>query len=131
MFRILAVLMIAIPIIEIWGLLKVGQILGVWETVGLVLLTGIVGAYLAKREGAQTYKLVRMQLNQGQLPGQALLDGICILVGGTLLLTPGFFTDAIGFLLLIPYTRGIVKAWLMRYFKKMIENGSAIIIHRR
>lgn len=122
--------MIGIPIVELWGLLTVGGWIGAWNTIGLVVLTGLVGAWLAKREGLQTLQLVRLQLDRGEMPGQALVDGMCILVGGATLLTPGFFTDAFGFFLLIPYTRGIFKAWMYRFFDRWIKQGGFIIIRK-
>lgn len=130
MFRILVLLMIAIPVLELWGLISVGKWIGAWYTIALVILTGVVGAWLAKKEGLQTIKLVRLQLSKGEVPGQAVMDGICILVGGATLLTPGFFTDAVGFFLLIPYTRNIVKAWMRRWFEKWIQAGRFIIIRK-
>jgi UPF0716 protein FxsA len=128
MFRVLILLLIVIPAAELWGLISVGKWIGAWYTIGLVILTGIVGAWLAKKEGLQTLRLVRLQLAKGEIPGQAVMDGICILVGGTLLLTPGFITDAIGFFLLIPYSRNIVKAWMKRWFEKWIQRGNITII---
>lgn len=130
MFKILAFLMIVVPVLELWGLITVGQWIGAWYTIGLVILTGVVGAWLAKKEGLQTLRLVRLQLSNREIPGQALMDGICILIGGAVLLTPGFFTDAIGFFLLIPYTRNIVKAWMKKWFEKWIQSGSFIIIKK-
>lgn len=130
MFRILVLLMIAIPVLELWGLISVGKWIGAWYTIALVILTGVVGAWLAKKEGLQTIKLVRLQLSKGEVPGQAVMDGICILVGGATLLTPGFFTDAVGLFLLIPYTRNIVKAWMRRWFEKWIQAGRFIIIRK-
>ncbi|WP_025028372.1 FxsA family protein [Caldalkalibacillus mannanilyticus] len=130
MFRILVLMLIIVPVIELWGLISVGKWIGAWPTVGLVILTGIIGAWLAKREGLQTLQLVRLQLEKGEMPGQAVLDGICILVGGAVLLTPGFFTDIVGFFLLVPYTRNIVKAMLRKWFEKWIKHGHFTIIKR-
>ncbi|EGL82116.1 FxsA cytoplasmic membrane protein [Caldalkalibacillus thermarum TA2.A1] len=130
MFRILALLMIVVPVMELWVLITVGKWIGAWYTIGLVILTGVIGAWLAKREGLHTLQLIRLQLSQGQMPGSALIDGACILVGGAALLTPGFITDAVGFLLLVPYTRNIFKAWLRRLFERWIKNGKFIIIRR-
>ncbi|WP_202080757.1 FxsA family protein [Caldalkalibacillus salinus] len=130
MFKLLAFLMIVVPVVELWFLITVGKWIGAWYTIGLVISTGVLGAWLAKREGLQTLQLVRMQMTRGQVPGQALLDGVCILFGGAVLLTPGFFTDAVGFLLLIPYTRNVFKAWLKKLFDKWIQSGRFILIRR-
>lgn len=130
MFRILILLLIIVPVAELWVLLAVGKWIGAWYTVGLVILTGVLGAWLAKHEGLQTLQLIRLQLSRGEMPGVPLMDGACILFGGAALLTPGFITDTVGFFLLIPYTRNIVKAWLKRLFEKWIRNGKFIMIRR-
>lgn len=129
-FRLLILILITVPIVEIWGLLKVGEWVGAGPTVLAVIGTGVIGGYLAKQQGLQTLRLAQLQMQQRQLPGGALLDGICILGGGILLLTPGFFTDAIGFILLLPLTRGIVKLWLKRWLQKLIREGRIITIWR-
>lgn len=131
MFRILILVFIVIPILELWGLISMGKWIGAWPTITLVFLTGILGAWLAKKEGLEILQLVRIQLSRGEIPGSALLDGICVLFGGIMLLAPGFFTDTLGFLLLIPYTRNIVKAWLRRLLEKWIKSGKFIIIRNR
>lgn len=131
MFKWFVVLFLAIPFIEIWGLIAVGSRIGAWPTVAFVFLTGIIGAWLAKREGLQTLKLVQIQLSRGELPTQAVLDGVCILFGGAVLLTPGFFTDLLGFLLLIPYSRNWFKAWLKQTFDRWIQTGKFVVIHKK
>src|SRR5690554_5195262 len=100
--RYLFLAIVLVPAIEIAILLLAGQTIGIFPTFALILLTGIVGAYLAKQQGLATIRDVQDRFQRGTMPGDALLDGVCILVGGTLLLTPGFVTDLIGFLLLVP-----------------------------
>lgn len=129
-FRILVLILIVIPIIEIWGLLQVSEWVGAWPTVLAVIATGLIGGYLVKRQGLQTLRLAQLQMQQGRIPGEAILDGMCILAGGLMLLTPGFFTDTVGLILLIPLTRGIVKLWLKRWFDKWIRDGKIITIRR-
>lgn len=129
-FRLLVLTIIIVPIVEIWGILQVGHWVGAWPTVFLIVATGVIGGYLAKRQGLQTLRLVQLQIEQRQMPGEAILDGICILIGGLMLLAPGFFTDAIGFVLLLPWTRGIVKLWLKRWFNHLIRNGKFITLRR-
>lgn len=126
--RYLFLLIIVIPAADIGLLLVSGNIIGFWPTLAIILLTGVIGAYLAKREGLQTIRKVQEQLRSGQMPGDALLDGVCILVGGTLLLTPGFITDITGFLMLFPPTRKVVKFLLMKFIKKRIDRGKWRII---
>lgn len=120
----LALLFVVIPLVELAFLIQVGRWVGVWPTVGLVFLTGIVGALLARAEGLRTLWAFRGQLAGGELPGQPLLDGLCILVGGALLLTPGFVTDLAGFSLLLPPTRRLIQKGIKRRLRRGIEEGS-------
>ncbi|MFZ7946985.1 FxsA family protein [Neobacillus sp. 19] len=126
--RYLFILIIAIPAAEIGLLLFSGKTLGVWPTLLLIILTGVVGAYLAKREGLQTIQKARVQLQNGHIPGEALLDGICILVGGILLLLPGFITDIGGFFMLFPPTRRAIKFLMINSLRKKIQRGNIKII---
>ncbi|MFP5114505.1 FxsA family protein [Bacillaceae bacterium C204] len=126
--RYLFLLIILIPALDIGVLLFSGKAIGVWPTIALILLTGIIGAYLAKREGLQTIRRVQEQLSYGQLPGDALLDGICILIGGILLLTPGFITDVTGFLFLFPPTRKPIKYLIIKMWQRRIKKGNIKII---
>ncbi|MBP3949745.1 FxsA family protein [Bacillus suaedae] len=131
MFRLLLILIILVPALEIALLIVSGNTLGVWPTIALIIGTGVLGAWLAKKEGLQTIKLAQLQMQQGQLPSGVILDGVCILVGGVVLLTPGFITDAIGFFLLIPQTRATAKVLLTKLINRMIKNGNFIIMNRR
>ena len=102
---ILFILFAVIPIAEIALLIHVGGEIGGWNTIGLVLLTAAVGAFLVKREGLATLRSAQSKMQQQQMPGQELVEGACLLVAGVLLVTPGFMTDIVGFLLVIPPTR--------------------------
>ncbi|MCF6092949.1 membrane protein FxsA [Microaerobacter geothermalis] len=130
MLRILLLVLIVIPIMEIWGLVTVGGWIGPFWTILLVILTGVLGAYLAKKEGTQALKRAKEQLAYGLPPGEAILDGICIFAGGLVLLTPGFFTDAMGFLLLWPRTRKYAKNWMKEWIRKWLDKGSFTIHYR-
>ncbi len=123
MFRIIIILMIGIPALEIWGLVKASSIIGGLQTVLLVISTGVLGAYLAKMEGLKTWMQAQQELSQGIIPGKAILDGISIFAGGLLLLTPGFFTDTLGFLLILPYTRRIFQLYMKKWLERKIQNG--------
>jgi UPF0716 protein FxsA len=127
--RYLFLLIIILPAAEIGFLLISGQIIGVWPTVLLIILTGIIGSYLAKKQGLATFYQLQRQLQTGQLPGDALLDGVCILVGGTLLLTPGFLSDILGFLLLFPTSRIFFKKLMNRWIQNWIRKGNMKIIN--
>lgn len=122
--KILVPILIIVPAIEIWGLITAGQAFGWLPTLALVILTGVAGAWLAKRQGLRIFQLAQSQLQRGELPGEAILDGILIFAGGLVLLTPGFFTDALGFLCLIPVTRGMIKTYMKAWLWKNIQNGS-------
>lgn len=105
-----------IPVLEIYLLIKLGSFLGALNTVIIVILTGIIGAYLAKLEGLHTMTKVREALNRGEMPAEGMLDALLILVAGIVLLTPGFLTDLAGLLMLIPQTRLLFKRWLRKKF---------------
>lgn len=126
--RYLLLLIIIIPAMDIGFLLFSGKTIGVWPTLIFIILTGIIGAYLAKREGLQTIRRAQEQLRYGQIPSEAVLDGICILIGGTLLLTPGFITDIFGFLMLFQPTRKLFKFFMKKSFRKWIDRGNIKII---
>jgi UPF0716 protein FxsA len=131
MNRLIFVLLIVIPVVEIWGLIIAGRLIGAWDTIGLLLLSGLIGAYLAIREGKRVWALARIQLSQRQIPTQSILDGICILVGGLLLLIPGFLTDIVGILLIIPPTRAIFRIWLIVFIQnKFLRSGKRTITRR-
>jgi len=103
--RILFSLFIVIPILEMVLLIKVGSIIGAIPTVGLVLLTAMIGITLLRQQGFETLNRLQSRLAQGEIPGTELVEGAMLLVGGALLLTPGFFTDAVGFVCLLPFFR--------------------------
>ena len=116
-FRVLLLAFIAVPLLEIFLFVQVGERIGAWPTVGLVVLTAIVGVALLQMQGLDTWSRAQMSLLQGGLPAQELLEGAVLLVSGALLLTPGFFTDVIGFLGLLPWTRRwMIRRWLRGRF---------------
>lgn len=127
--RLLLLLIIIVPAAEIGVLLASGQIIGFWPTVILIILTGVLGSYLAKKQGLATFYQLQRQLQTGQLPGDALLDGVCILVGGTFLLTPGFLSDLLGLFLLLPATRVFFKKLIKNWIQTKIRNGNMRIIN--
>ena len=115
----LALLFVLVPLLELVVLVQVGQWVGLPATILLVLATGVAGAALARREGLRTLSALQAELARGALPGQSLLDGLAILVGGAFLLTPGILTDFAGFFLLFPPTR----RWIQGRVRKRIERG--------
>jgi len=103
-----------IPIIEIYLLIEIGSMFGALTAVTLVILTGFLGAFLARMQGLQTLFRIQESLREGRMPSGELLDALLIVIAGLVLLTPGFLTDSAGFLLLIPATRNSIKYWLRR-----------------
>ena len=103
-----------IPVVEIYLLIQIGTIFGALTSIALVIVTGFLGAYLARIQGLQTLFRIQESLREGQIPSSELLDALLIGIAGLVLLTPGFLTDAFGFLLLIPNTRTAIKQWLHR-----------------
>jgi UPF0716 protein FxsA len=111
----LAIVFLAVPIIEITMLIQVGGAIGVWRTVALVVLTAIIGAAMLRRQGLKTLMAAQESLARNEMPVAELFDGACLLVAGALLLTPGFFTDAVGFLLFVPPVRAAMRGVLARW----------------
>ena len=121
-----------IPLVEIYLLIKLGQNFGAITSILLVIFTGILGAYLAKMEGLRTLFRLQETLREGGMPGEELLDALLIALAGLVLITPGFITDAVGFLLLVPFTRMLVKNWLKERLraKSTIRDDDDVVIHQ-
>ena len=104
-----------VPLIEIYFLIEIGGLIGVGMTILLVVFTALLGAFLVRAQGFATFARVQMQLAQGRLPALEMLEGLLLFFAGALLLTPGFFTDAVGFVLLVPpLRRKIIRHLLAR-----------------
>ena len=103
---------IVVPLIEIYVLIQVGQVIGPWWTILLLVLDSILGTWLIKREGGRAWRALRDALDNGRMPGTELADGALVLIGGTLMLAPGFVTDAFGILLILPVTRPVFRRLL-------------------
>lgn len=116
----LLLLFIALPALELMLLIELGQRIGTLETVGVIVLTGVVGASMARNQGLRVLSYVQQQVAAGQMPTDALVDGIMILLASALLITPGILTDAFGFLCLIPGFRRLVKSELVRRFERAV-----------
>jgi len=123
MFIKLLILFTLVPIIELYVLLEAGRQIGVGATIGMIFLTGIAGAYLARSQGFNLINRIQTDLNQGRVPADQIMDGAIILSGGLLLLTPGFCTDLFGFCLLTPVTRQYIKIWLTKWLDRKIQRG--------
>ncbi len=109
------ILFILVPIIELYLLIKVGSLIGVIPTLLIVILTAVIGTALLRQQGLATLQRYQRSLAEGRMPAQEVMEGLALVFGGALLLTPGFFTDAIGFLCLFPLTRkAMIRAILRR-----------------
>jgi UPF0716 protein FxsA len=102
---LLVVAFIVVPVVEIYVIIQVGQVIGAWWTVLLLIADSIFGSWLVKREGAKAWEALRVALEEHRLPHRELADGVLILVGGTLMITPGFVSDIVGILCILPFTR--------------------------
>ncbi len=111
---VLVLAFLVLPILEIFLLIRAGQAFGAWWTLGLLILSAVIGAWLVRHEGAKTFAALRTALNSGRMPGRELADGALILVAGTLMLTPGFLTDGLGLLIVLPPTRPVFRSLLTR-----------------
>jgi UPF0716 protein FxsA len=119
----LILLFTLVPLIELALLIKLGQYIGVGYTILIVMVTGIAGAYFAKTQGMGVLRQIQRELEEGRIPGNQIIDGLCILAGGAMLLTPGLITDTFGFILVVPITRIAVREWLKGKFRDMIDRG--------
>ena len=120
----LILLFVTVPLLELALLLQVGQWIGLGPTVALVVATGFAGAGLARQQGLRAFLAVQQELAAGGLPGRSLLDGLSILVGGALLLTPGILTDVLGFSLIVPPSRRWLQGIVRRRLERRIQEGT-------
>ncbi len=123
-FTKLLILFVIVPVTELYILIEVGKKIGSLTTIGVIILTGIIGAYLVKGQGFMILKKIQNDLNEGIMPGDSLIQGAIILAGGIFLLTPGFVTDIIGFIFLTPVSRRVVKKYLLKWLKGKIKEGN-------
>jgi UPF0716 protein FxsA len=120
---VLALLFVVLPVLEIYVLIQVGQVIGAWWTVLLLVADGVLGSWLMKREGTKAWRALREALDERRMPARELADGALVLVGGTLLLTPGFVSDIAGFVCVLPFTRPAVRTALTRFLTRKFLSG--------
>jgi UPF0716 protein FxsA len=113
---LLLLLLVVAPLVELYVIIQVAHVIGAWETIALLVVESAVGAWLLKRQGLSVLNRVATAVDQGRVPGKELVDGLLIVVAGALMLAPGFIGDVIGYLLLLPPTRALVRAPLMKRF---------------
>jgi UPF0716 protein FxsA len=126
MFPVLTLIFLIVPVIEIFLLIQVGQVIGAWWTVLLVVLTAIIGVRLLKLQGISTLMRAQEKMQSGSMPAQEMLEGVGLIVAGAFLLTPGFFTDAVGFCLLIPPIRRLLVGAIVA---KISVSGQFVHMH--
>lgn len=120
MFGLLFILLIVVPLAELYVIVQVAQGIGILPTLALLIAVSVFGAYLLKREGVAAWRRLQRALAQGQMPAAEISDGAMILFGGALLLTPGFITDAVGALFLLPGSRGMLKGLFRKAIKGFV-----------
>jgi UPF0716 protein FxsA len=124
MFRTLLSLFIIVPIIEIYLLIQAGEQIGLFPTLLTIIFTAVVGATLVRREGIKTLNSLQERLNNQETPGKELADGAMLLLAGVLLVTPGFFTDGLGFFLAFPLTRILLRNKIIAIFAAQVQGNS-------
>jgi UPF0716 protein FxsA len=120
---LLVVAFVVVPLVEIYVLIQVGQVIGPWWTILLLIADSILGGWLIRLEGRKAWRALTTALNSGQMPAKELADGALILIGGTLMLTPGFVSDALGILLILPLTRPVARRLLTRVVSRRLVAG--------
>jgi UPF0716 protein FxsA len=124
----LLLLFTLVPLVELYLLIKLGQYIGVGATVAIVIGTGVVGAWLTRRQGLNVLRELRQRIESGEMPTGPLIDGLLILFAGAVLLTPGLITDACGFLLLTPRFRAIVRRMIADSLKSRIQGSGPVVL---
>ena len=125
MALLLVLLFIVVPIVELYVIIQLGQAIGLLPTIALLILDSILGAALMRSQGRATWRRFNRALAEGRVPGREVMDGALVIFGGALLLTPGFLSDILGLILLLPPTRAIVRTMLLRRFAGRIVAGAA------
>ncbi|MFS0751198.1 FxsA family protein [Oceanobacillus sp. 1P07AA] len=127
--RFFLLLLIVIPALEIGTFIWLGNLIGPWWVAGLIIATGLFGFYFVRQQGAETFKKAQLQMQQGYAPAEELMDSIALFIGAILLIFPGFILDAVGLILVLPWTRNLIKHQLKRLMTRMMGKGA--IIYRR
>ncbi len=123
MFLRLFLLFTLVPALELYLIIKVGQVIGAFNTLLIIIFTGILGAFYARQQGVRVMTNIHWEMSEGRLPGDELINGAMLLVGGAFLITPGFLTDISGFALIFPLTRDMIKGSVTEFMRKRIDKG--------
>ena len=117
----LVALFLVVPFVELFVIIQVGRAVGVVDTIAVLVLVSVVGAWLVKREGLSVLRRAQERVDRGAVPGRELVDGVLILFAGALLLTPGFVTDLVAILLLVPPVRAALRSGVVRQLRRRAE----------
>ncbi len=128
---VLGVAFVVVPLVEIWTIIQVGQVVGPWWTILLLLGAGVVGSWLVKREGGRAWTSLQQALQQGRMPHREIADGVLILIGGTLMITPGFLSDVLGVLMILPVTRPVGRTLLAGFIGRRLSAAAYTTAPRR
>ena len=120
---VLLLALLCVPLLELYVIIEVAGAVGTGQTIGLLILVSVAGAWMVRRSGLGVLNQIRSRMERGELPAAQLVDGLLILLAGALMLTPGFITDAVGLSLLFLPTRIVVRSLLMRHFAKRVSGG--------
>jgi UPF0716 protein FxsA len=121
---------LVLPVLEIYVIIQVGEVIGGWPTVALLLAESVLGAWIVRREGRRAWKALQQAVTGGVMPDRELADAALVLVGGVLLLTPGFLTDVAGFLFVLPFTRPLVRRSLSAYLARRVRSVQERMVRR-
>ncbi|WP_121251560.1 FxsA family protein [Nocardioides ferulae] len=122
---LLFLVLVVMPLAEIYVLIQVGQVIGAWWTIALLVADSILGGWLIRREGGRAWRALRDSLSTGRMPARELADGALILMGGTLMLSPGFVTDVYGIALILPFTRPVARRLLTGVLTRRLLGAGA------
>ncbi len=114
---------LTVPVIEVWLLVSVGQLIGLLPTLGVLVVQALLGGWLMRREGAKAWRTLNESISSGRLPGGELLDPVLIGVGGVLVMLPGFFTDVFGLIFLLPFTRPLARGLLQLFIRRRVARS--------
>jgi UPF0716 protein FxsA len=127
MIPVLLLLFIVVPLLELYVILQVGDAIGVLPTIGLLIIDSVLGAMLMRSEGRRAWTRFNLAISEGRVPAREAIDGVLVVFGGALLLTPGFVTDILGAVLLLPFTRPFVRRVLVRRFAgRMVASARTV-----
>ncbi|MFD1927150.1 FxsA family protein [Sporosarcina siberiensis] len=126
--RWLILLFVLVPTAELAILIYSGNTIGILPTLIIILITGIGGAYLARKQGLKAWSEIRLRMSTMETPGDALIDGVCIFIGGLFLLIPGFLTDIFGFLLLFSGPRNMIRPFIHKWIYKKMKNNQILMM---